>query len=190
MSQSRFSPAKIAIESAAIFFSVILAFAVEQWREDRNERQQAAATLNLVKVELQQNLAELESVITSRDGQLEQFMEAIGVFKDEDVFPQNLPRLEIPEITRIAYELATDSGAVAKVDPAELIIVARAYEALEEVRSNERSLDERNAQIRFNDGEQYLSGFIYYLNRAQTAEPEAVVHIGQAIAVLEDDVVS
>lgn len=185
MSQSSFSPAKIAIESAAIFFSVILAFAVEQWRDDHNERQQAAATLNLVKVELQENLAELESVITSRDEELSQYIDAVGVLQDENRFPQNLPRLQIPEITRIAYELATDSGAVAKVEPAELIVVARAYEALEEVRSNERSLDERNAQIRFNDGEQYLSGFIYYLNRAQIAEPSAVAHVSEAIAVLE-----
>ena len=185
MSQSSFSPAKIAIESAAIFFSVILAFAVEQWRDDHNERQQAAATLNLVKVELQENLAELENVITSRDGQLEQYINAIGVLKDENRFPQNLPSLVTPEITKIAYELATDTGAVTKVDPTELIVVARAYEALEEVRANERFLDERNAQIRFNDGEQYLSGFIYYLNRAIISEPEAVQHVEQAIAALE-----
>ena len=71
------------------------------------------------------------------------------------------------------------------VAPEELLVVARAYEALEEVRRNDTFLNERNAQIRFNDGEQYLSGFIYYLNRAIGNEPVAIELIRDAIDMLE-----
>lgn len=43
-------------------------------------------------------------------------------------------------------------------------MIARAYESLETVRRNDTLLNERNTQIRFNDGEQYILGFIDYIN--------------------------
>jgi hypothetical protein len=67
------------IESAAIFFSVLLAFVVEQWREDRNEREQAEATLNLLRAELEQNLAELERIAPTRKAMLEGYMAAMDL---------------------------------------------------------------------------------------------------------------
>ncbi|MEM1174329.1 MAG: hypothetical protein AAGI27_05925, partial [Pseudomonadota bacterium] len=90
------------------------------------------------------------------------------------------------EITSIAYQLAADADAVTSVATEELLIIARAYEALQEVRRNDAFLTERNAQIRFNDGEQYLSGFIYYLNRAAINEPIAVDRVRDAIEMLDN----
>ena len=58
---------RLLVESAAIFFSVLLAFFVEQWREDINEQREAEAILNLVRAELVQNLAELESILPKRE---------------------------------------------------------------------------------------------------------------------------
>ena len=176
---------RLLIESTAIFLSVLLAFFVEQWREDLNERREAVDTLNLVRAELTQNLAELEAVVPKRPAMLEGFQNGIMQLKNEGRFPQNLPAFESPNITTIAYELATDSGAVTSVAPEELLIVARAYEALNDVRRNDVFLNERNAQIRFNDGEQYLSGFIYYVNRAQINEPVAIAKVRAAIATLD-----
>ena len=54
MAKCSFKFPKILVESAAIFLSVLLAFVVEQWREDLNERREAEATLNLVRAELTQ----------------------------------------------------------------------------------------------------------------------------------------
>lgn len=175
---------RLLVESAAIFFSVLLAFFVEQWREDINEQREAEAILNLVRAELVQNLAELESILPKREAMLAGYQEAIMALRNEGVFPRELPEFQSPDITSLAYELATDAGAVT-VAPEELLVVARAYEALEEVRRNDTFLNERNAQIRFNDGEQYLSGFIYYLNRAIGNEPVAIALIRDAIEMLE-----
>ncbi|MEM6808794.1 MAG: hypothetical protein AAGA41_01890 [Pseudomonadota bacterium] len=185
MAKRPFKFPRILAESAAIFLGVLLAFVVEQWREDLNERREAEATLNLVRAELTQNLAELEAIAPLRSDMLEEFEEAIMVLKNENRFPDNFPAFRSPDITSIAYELATDSGAVTGVPPKDLLIMARAYEALEEVRRNDTFLNERNAQIRFNDGEQYISGFIYYLNRAKMNEPVAINHVRAAIEALD-----
>ena len=185
MAEHRLRPTRLLVEAAVIFLSVLLAFLVEQWREDHNERRQAAAALNLVRAELTQNLAELEAVAPTRPAMLAGYQRAITELTEEGVFPERLPDFRSPEITSIAYELATDSGAVTTVAPGELLIIARAYEALEEVRRNDIFLNERNAQIRFNDGEQYLSGFIYYVNRAEANEPAAIALVREAIATLD-----
>ena len=185
MAKRRLQPPRLLVESAAIFLSVLLAFFVEQWREDINEQREAEAILNLVRAELSQNLAELESIAPTRAAMLAGYQAAIMELKNENRFPRNLPEFQSPEITSIAYELATDAGAVATVAPEDLLVVARAYEALEEVRRNDTFLNERNAQIRFNDGEQYLSGFIYYVNRASGNEPVAIQLVREAIETLE-----
>ena len=43
MKKGNLRPGRLVVESAAIFLSVLLAFVVERWREERNERQEAAA---------------------------------------------------------------------------------------------------------------------------------------------------
>jgi len=185
-STGRLRPTRLLIESTAIFLSVLLAFFVEQWREGANEQRQAEDTLALVRAELSQNLAELEKVTATRDESLLGFQKAIVILRDENRFPDELPLFLSPEITNIAYELATDSGAVTSVPAEDLLVIARAYAALESVQANDRFLNERNAQIRFNDGEQYLSGFIYYINRAKFNEPAAVEAVRNAINALDE----
>ncbi len=185
MKAGEFRAGKLLLESAAIFLSVLLAFVVEQWREDRNEAREADAALNLVRAELVQNLAELERVVPLRGEMLQGYLTAMDELQNAGTFPRNLPDFVSPDITSIAYELATDSGAVTTVAPAELLVIARAYEALDSVRRNDIFLNERNAQIRFNDGEQYISGFIYYINRASTNEPVAVTYVREAIELLD-----
>lgn len=177
-------PARLLAESAAIFLSVLLAFFVEQWREDQNELQEAEAAISLVRAELAQNLAELERVAPSRDEQLQVYIEAMGVLQNEGRFPYDLPRLDTPEITTIAYDLATDSGAVTTVSTDDLLLIAKAYEALDRVQGNDDFLQSRNAQIRFGDGEQYISGFIYYVNQASANEPNAIEHVRKALELL------
>lgn len=176
---------RIFIESVAIFLSVLLAFFVEQWREDRNELREAEAALELVRAELQQNLAELERVAPLRPDMLEGFIAAMATLEETGTFPQDMPRLETPKITTIAYDLATDSGAVTNVPARELLVIAQAYERLDRVKRNETFLNDRNAQIRFNDAEQYISGFIYYTNRAIYNEPEAIEGVKEALELLD-----
>ena len=81
---------------------------------------------------------------------------------------------------------ATTSGAVTAVSAADLLVIAKAYEALEAVKRNDRFLGERNAQIRFNDAEQYISGFIYYVNQAQGNEASAMEQISEALRLLDE----
>ena len=177
---------RLLLESFAIFASVLLAFLVEQWRDNINAASDANAALNLVRAELQQNLTELETAIPTRPTLLATYQEALGTFLEENRFPQDLPKFETPTVTSLAYQLATDSGAVTTVEPADLLVIARAYESLESIRRNELFLVERNAQIRFNDGEQYLSGFIFYINQASGNEPTAVRDIKLAIDRLDE----
>ena len=173
------------IESAAIFFSVLFAFFVEQWREEYTEREQADAAIALVKAELVENLAELERVVPGRQALLDGYINAMQQLKDTGQYPTSMPTLEKPNITRIAYDLATDSGAVTQVPAADLLVMARAYEVLSTVKNNDVFLNNRNAQVRFNDAEQYISGFIYYTNLTLGNEPLAIERVEEAIRLFE-----
>ena len=168
----------------AIFCSVLLAFAAEQWREDMNERARADDVLALVRVELSENLVELERLAPTRDEMLSNYIGALDGLVETGQFPQNLPRLDVPNITDVAYQLATESGVLSRIEPVDLIVIAKAYEALDSVEDNQLFLNNRNAQIRFRDGEQYISGFIYFANRAMVNEPEAIGAVRAAIEVL------
>ncbi|MEO1642769.1 MAG: hypothetical protein AAFR74_05485 [Pseudomonadota bacterium] len=149
-----------------------------------NERARAENILELVEAELMQNLTELETIVDTRDEALESYISAIGVFNETGSFPADFREPELPQITSVAYQLATQSGAILRVDPENLLVIAQAYEALNTVQANAEFLDNRNAQIRFQDGEQYLSGFIYFTNRAIRDEPAAVEAVQSAIDVL------
>ena len=184
MKFSRMSAPVILVESIAIFCSVLLAFAAEQWREDMNERARAEDILVLVRTELEANLSELEALADTRETMLQGYIQALDEFVDTGQFPADLPNLDVPDITVVAYQLAADSGVISGVDPSELIVIARAYEALTAVRANEVFLNNRNAQIRFRDGEQYLSGFIYFANRAMVNEPAAIDAVKAAIETM------
>ena len=184
MKFSQMSAPVIFGQAVAIFCSVLLAFAAEQWREDMNERARAEDVLTLVKAELTENLAELERVSATRQEMLDAYIAALDGLVDTGVFPRELPDLSVPEITNVAYQLATDSGVLSRIEPEDVIVVARAYQALSSVQDNQVFLNNRNAQIRFRDGEQYISGFIYFSNRALSNEPEAIVAIEAAIAKL------
>ncbi len=186
MAKSTGHSARLLVESAAIFLSVLLAFFVEEWRDDQREQREADAALNLVRAELTQNLAELESIVPLRPAMLEGYLAGLEQLKNTGSFPADLPDFITPDITSIAYELATDSGAVTTVAAEELLVIAQAYAALSEVSRNDIFLTERNAQIRFNDGEQYLSGFVYYINRASNNEPAAIDQVRRAIAALDE----
>ncbi|MEO0425737.1 MAG: hypothetical protein AAF184_25635, partial [Pseudomonadota bacterium] len=165
---------RLLAESAAIFLSVLLAFVVDEWREDQREQREADAALNLVRAELTQNLAQLEALVPVRPKMLEGYLAGLDLLKKEGTFPSELPEFRTPDITSIAYELATDSGAVTTVAAEELLVIAQAYAAVDKVRENDIFLADRNAQIRYNDGEQYLSGFVYYINQANINEPVAI----------------
>ncbi len=186
MAKSTGHSARLLVESAAIFLSVLLAFFVEEWRDDQREQREADAALNLVRAELTQNLAELESIVPLRPAMLEGYLAGLEQLKNTGSFPADLPDFITPDITSIAYELATDSGAVTTVAAEELLVIAQAYAALSEVSRNDIFLTERNAQIRFNDGEQYLSGFVYYINRASNNEPAAIDQVRRAITALDE----
>ncbi|MEO1321829.1 MAG: hypothetical protein AAFV59_02360 [Pseudomonadota bacterium] len=181
MKLSRISAPVLLVESIAIFCSVLLAFAAEQWRQDMNEKAQADAILVLVQTELTENLTELERVSLKREAMLDDFIGAMDQFVATGEFPTDLPDYDPPEITNVAYQLATDSGVISRIEPGDLIIIAQAYEALAAVKRNETFLSNRNAQIRFGDAEQYLSGFIYFTNQAMTNEPAAILSVKDAI---------
>ncbi|MEM9384867.1 MAG: hypothetical protein AAGA68_07380 [Pseudomonadota bacterium] len=125
------------------------------------------------------------ALVPTRPRMLEGYIAACGQLQDEGRFPTDLPDFTTPDVTSIAYELATDSGAVTTVAVEELLVIAQAYAAINKVRENDLFLTDRNAQIRYNDGEQYLSGFVYYINRASINEPIAIEAIERAMLVLD-----
>lgn len=174
------------VESVAIFASVLLAFLVEEWRDDRRELNRMRDTAAAIRVELRQDRTEIEAAlalhqeIQPRVAAMVQAYDRTGVFPS----PQDIPEPVRPDISTVAFEIGVATGALAPLPAETQIALARAYKAIGEIEQNEANLGFRNAQIRYNDGLQYLSGRLYYLTGAIGLEQAALDDIDAALAVL------
>ena len=188
MQLSRPSLMLLVVEAAAIFSSVLLAFWVEEWREDRRDIRAMSEALAAIETELTTNLEELERSAAYYVDAMPQTSALVARYEAENVFPapEDIPALQHPVLTTVAYEIVQQNGALSRLDTSDLILIARAYGALHDVDENDASLANRNAQIRYRDGLQYLSGRIFYFSGAMPDVDEAIDAVNAALVVVRE----
>ena len=74
---------RIAVESFAIVGSILLAFAIDAWWQDNQEKQEAQRSLVAIKVELQQNIDWIDQELVYRNAANAQIQELLDASGDE-----------------------------------------------------------------------------------------------------------
>lgn len=141
--RDRFPLAAIGIEFFSIVLGVLLALSVDQWREERNNRQLAEAALISIRREVHNNRRILEVRYpynaTVRDS-MSTFASSLPEQFDLD---QAISRLGLAEGTKFtelsgaAYKTALSSGALVHIDYDILSLLNRIYEAQETLKNND-----------------------------------------------------
>lgn len=177
----------VLLEAGAIFASVLLAFWVEEWRDDRAALEQMEGALNSIRSELMENRAAIEPALEWHREVFPQMNELTAALADDGVFPEpgTIPETRHPVLLDVAYELSRETGALAPLETDTMVRIALAYRAVAQLDLTADQLSQRNAQIRYQDGIQYLSGRLFYFNDAINHGEEALIEIDQALAALE-----
>ncbi|WP_421790509.1 hypothetical protein [Hyphobacterium sp.] len=187
MSISRQSLLLLTVESVAIFLSVLLAFFVEEWRDDRREIRQMQEALAVISHELQSNAAEIEQTLPFHRESLPIVVEQVEALANGGDFPGpgEIRFANAPVLSTAAYSMAVNTGALERAPTDALIAISLAYQRIGQVDRVSISLAERNAQVRYNDGVRYLSGFVYFYGSIISTEEAALSTIAQARAAIE-----
>lgn len=119
----------LALEAAMVVFAVLVAFGVDEWREQRQLRSLAEQAQAAVLAEVAANLEELRDTGPSLRTTVEQ-MEP--VIREADIERLDARfSVQLPEVSRAAWDAAQLSRGAPYFDYAWLIRVARAYETYE-----------------------------------------------------------
>lgn len=163
---------EILVEAFSVALAVVLALAVDNWRDERMLNRQAAALRQAVAAEMRSNLEELQRVLPKIDANLR---EVEGVVKSEGE-PGQASGLVVTSavLTAAAWQTTqTSNNAVERLDAPWRIKVAKAYE-LQELyqRQQQAAMD---ALVQFttrregSPGEEDLVKTLFYQVRMQKA---------------------
>lgn len=186
MSISRQNFILLAVESIAIFLSVLLAFFVEEWRDDRREIRQMHEALAVISEELSANADQINTALPYHRESLPIVTQQVADLAGGGDFPSGdaMRFANAPVLSTAAYSMAVSTGALERAPTDALIDISFAYQRIAQVERASLSLSERNAQVRYNDGVQYLSGFIYFFASIISAEEAALTAIEEAQAAI------
>jgi hypothetical protein len=117
------------VEATMVVFAVLVALALEEWRQEQRLLDFAARAETSVVAELQANLEELDG---SRPSLLELQEVLIRVVTEEDLsLLGDQLDVQLPDLSSAAWEVAQSSEAAPYFDYEWVIEMARAYEILE-----------------------------------------------------------
>ena len=99
MSETEILPWKrLVLEATAIVASILLAFAIDAWWDDRQDRKEESAVLKRLLVDLDYDARILKSLATAPDGKIERLRRIQNVFRTGE-YPAN-PRQFLEDIVR------------------------------------------------------------------------------------------
>jgi hypothetical protein len=121
--------AELAIEAGMVVFAVLIAFAVDEWREERQLREFAGRARASVEAEMRANIEEFDATVVELDS-VQTLLARVVSNGDVSLLNESL-RLELPEPSSAAWRAAQSSVAAAYLDYAWVIRASRAYEVNE-----------------------------------------------------------
>ncbi len=118
---------RVLVESALIVFSVLLALAVDQWRESSSQRQQAEAARREILAELQANQA---TVATSQRYHAA-LLDSLARYRSSDAAPLvglfSRGFILPAQLSHTAWSSAAETGALAHMDYSTVLLFSRVY---------------------------------------------------------------
>lgn len=128
------SSSRLVLESALIVLSVLLGFALSEWRARQAERERAAVALENFRQEINENLAEMERVYPMHVRFVERLAGAIESGADEwetgfDAFAALMPEGGIGShsMREAAWETAVSTGALRLLDYEAATLLSETY---------------------------------------------------------------
>ena len=130
---ARWNLAEMATESVMVVFAVLIAFGVEEWREERQLRQFAAVARAAVELEIEENLDEFTATEEALRSLTVLVGEVIRADNESDaVFDEfEFPPMRLPDTSSAAWSAAQASEAAPYFDYGWIIRVAQAYDILD-----------------------------------------------------------
>ena len=122
--------AELAIESLMVVFAVLVAFGVEEWREERQLRQFADVARAAVELELRENLDEFRKAEPALAEATELFQRVLQAESEDDPFADREISFSLPlaEISSAAWRAAQASQASPYFDYDWVIRISRVHD--------------------------------------------------------------
>ena len=144
MLKTRF--AELAVEAGMVVFAVLVAFAVEEWREERQLVEFADRARAAVEAEMQANVQEFEATAVALDS-VRALLGRVVSSGDPTLLGGSLA-FSLPEPSSAAWQAAQGSVAAPYLDYGWVIRASRAYEvSATYARVAERAIDDMSAVI-------------------------------------------
>ncbi len=124
----------MAAEALMVVFAVLIAFGVEEWREERQLRQFAASARAAIELEMQENLDEFRSSQPSLRSLLQRFALFVRAEDESDpVFDDGVFDISfaLPNVSSAAWRTAQTSEAAPYFDYDWIIRVSQVYDILD-----------------------------------------------------------
>lgn len=120
---------EILIEAASVVVALLLALAINNWSEERQQARRADAARSAILVELQENRGELAAVLPNIRDTLERLRESVS---SDTARPAQLRvELDIALLSSAAWQAASATRASQSIDLAWITRMARVYELQE-----------------------------------------------------------
>ena len=119
---------EIALEAAMVVFAVLVAFGVDEWREQRQLREFADAARSAVETEIAENarqFREAQPMLAALTAQVEGALETAREGRSDASLDLSL---RLPQVSTAAWDVAQGSQGAPYFDYDWVIRVARAYE--------------------------------------------------------------
>jgi hypothetical protein len=118
---------EILLEAASVVLALLLAFAVDRWREEQSHGEMAARARDTINRELRANRDELRGTVAGNRKVLETLDREIAELKGED--PRSLTTtVHLAQLSAAAFEAAKATQAIQFVEFEWLVRVGRVYE--------------------------------------------------------------
>ncbi|HEX2217662.1 MAG TPA: hypothetical protein VHG35_02585 [Gemmatimonadales bacterium] len=129
-------------ESALIVFSVLLALAVDQWRDARSHRQLADTAHQEILEELRANRASVAEALQYHSA----LMDSLAAYRDQNGVPSarlfSRGFISPAQVSGTAWESASETGALTHMDYAVVLRLSRVYAQQDRYAEQNRSFGE------------------------------------------------
>jgi hypothetical protein len=119
---------EILIEAASVVGAVLLALAIDAWREEHRESARAEALLAAVEDEIRSNRAELNRVLAVTAENRKRLSVLLALADDPAAEASHEARLDLALLSEAAWHTAQAGGTIARMAPGEAIRMAKVYE--------------------------------------------------------------
>lgn len=118
---------EILLEAGSVVFALLLAYGVDQWREERGHREMARRAHDTILAELRANRDELRGTHASNRANLEQLQAQITLFRQKNGTSLTTG-MGLAQLSGAAFQAAQSTQALQFVDFGWLVRIGRVYE--------------------------------------------------------------